>query len=378
LRVLVLPSWYFPSGSGDLTGRNFHRHALALRQHGVDARIFYGDFSLTAFSKKNILKVTEDGVPTYRISRWHLPRLHQFIIRSWIRKYGDALREYFMDQGKPDVIHAQSYLAACIAQEVKSKNGIPFIYTEHLSNFLNGSIPARHHRAISKMASQADIITCVSTGLKEKVAAFTSKPIEVVPNFFSASVFYPGPLSQKPLPFTWITVGDPARTKGVDLIIAAFAILQKKTSDPDMKLIITDAVTEEKEMRKLASQYGVADQIEWTGLISQRELAEKFRSSHAYVSVSRVETFGTAIIEAQACGLPVVATKTAGAQYILADPPQGILVEPENTGDLVRGMMEMRENYTRYDQQKISRLTKEKFEESRVLQQWMEIYRKFA
>ena len=378
LRVLVLPSWYFASGSREITGRNFHRHALALRQHDIDARIFNGDFSGTVPLKKIISNSIEDGVPTYRVSRWHVPKLNKLLTNSWVKKYSNALLKYFNDQGKPDIIHAQSYMAGMVAAEVKSKSGIPFIYTEHLSNFLNGTIPARHHAGISKMAADADLITCVSPGLKEIVSAFTNSPIEVVPNFFSASVFYAEPQSQKPHPFTWITVGDPARTKGLDLIIEAFGIIRQKNSLTEMKLIITDDVKEKNECMKLASQYGVGDQIEWTGLISQQALAEKFRASHAFISGSRVETFGTAIVEAQACGLPVVAARTAGAQYIITDPGQGILVNPDSAGYLANGMQEMVENYGRYDRQKISLPANERFEESKVMQQWIEIYRKFA
>ena len=165
MHILILPSWYFPPGSGEISGRMFHHLASDLRNENIDARIFYANFN----SRKSIFRKTdfqiEDNVPTIRITQWHPPKVTSYFINRWIRKYASEIIDYMKREGRPDVIHAQSYMAGMVCAYLKKESGIPFILTERLSAFSNDTIPDRFFPFIKNAFNDASHITAVSPGL---------------------------------------------------------------------------------------------------------------------------------------------------------------------------------------------------------------------
>ena len=375
MHVVILPSWYFPAGSREISGRMFHQLGKGLRAKGEEVELFFADFSRKQSFLKRTSFSSEDGLPTYRVSQWFPPKANSFLFNWWARK---VVRHFklFMDQhGKPELLHAQSYHAAAVCLELKKEFQIPFIYTERLSSFLTGKIPKHHLPFISEILSNADLITCVSEGLKEKLNSLMERPVTVVPNFFDEKIFFPDPALQKTEAFTFISVGEPAYTKGLDILIKAFAALKNKMPGSSFQLILADNIPEKKELRALAEALGIAQHISWTGLISQSELAAQLRRSHIYVSASRFETFGKATIEAQGCGLPVIATNTAGSKSIMQQDFQGTLCEIENVDALVAAMENAFTHYTFFSPEKIAQYALEQYGSNIILQKWISLYK---
>ncbi len=378
MHVLILPSWYFPAGSLDIKGRMFHQFAASLRKNGMDARIFFADFSLNSPFWNEIIFSEEDGVPTWRVRRWFPPKVHATMIDLWIRKYVRCLMDYIEKEGVPDIIHAQSYLTANAAAALKRKTGIPFIYTERLSQFITGGVPERYKTFLKNTLEEASLITGVSPGLKKHLQLYTSRNIEIVPNFYVPDIFYHDPSVKKNNTFTWISMGEPAHVKGLDVLIDAYGQFRKKNPANKMQLIMIDRIKEKEELMQIVNRYELGSEIIWKGLLSQYEIAVLLRCSHVLISASRTETFGKAILEAQACGLPIIATKTDGAGYIISSEDQGMLVEINDTLGLGEAMHEMFSHYKRYDPEKITNSVASRFKEDVVIGQWQEIYRKVA
>jgi glycosyltransferase involved in cell wall biosynthesis len=111
-------------------------------------------------------------------------------------------------------------------------------------------------------------------------------------------------------------------------------------------------------------------------LVAHEEVAALLQSSHVLISASRIETFGKAILEAQACGLPVIATKTDGAEFILQSPEQGLLIEKENAQALAEAMMTMKKEYFRYKSTTIEHAISTRFSRDVVIPQWKELYQR--
>lgn len=378
MHVLVIPSWYFGFGSAEITGRMFHQFASALREKNIDARILFAEFNLKQPLKKSIYKNVEIGVPTWRGGQWFVPKLNKTIINGWTKKYVQFINEYIEQEGKPDIIHAQSYLAGLLASTVKKQFGIPFIVTERLSQFATAQIPYRYKSFIAKSFDSADAITCVSPGLKEFVSNYTSNAIEIIPNFYDDSVFNYDADVIKNKTFTFISVGEPSHTKGLDLLIEAYGKIRKANPHEKMLLVLADEIKEKNDLIGFADKYGMAHEIVWKGLVSQMELSDLMRRSHIYISASRTETFGKAIIEAQACGLPVIATKTAGALYILKDREQGLLIDLNNVASLEYAMSEMFKSYETYNSMSIHDAVDKRFSKAIVMEQWVDLYQRFA
>jgi sucrose-phosphate synthase len=94
------------------------------------------------------------------------------------------------------------------------------------------------------------------------------------------------------------------------------------------------------------------------------------------VSASRTETFGKAILEAQACGLPVIATKTDGAIYIMSSSEQGFLIKLNDIDALNDAMIDMYSNYKKYDSGKIVNAVVSRFSIDIVVNQWINLFYK--
>ena len=377
MHVLILPSWYFPADSNEIRGRMFQQHAKALQKKGIEARILFAEFNADSPFKMKMNYAVEEGIPTWRARQWYPPKVHSLLIRLWIKKYAALIHDYIQKEGRPDIIHAQSYLTGIIAARIFQKTSIPFIVTERLSSFITGKIPGRYKPFIKKTFDEARQITCVSPGLKKKIQLYTSKNIEVVPNFFDPVVFYHDPLVRKNEIFTWVSVGEPSYIKGLDRLVHAFGQARKILPSVKMQLILIDNIREKEELIKIADEYQITDDIIWTGLISQTEIADILRNSHVFVSASRVETFGKSILEAQACGLPVVATSTDGASYIMSHPDQGIVIPNHDTGKLMDALHEMCRNYNLYNAEKIT-TSVTRFRQDTIIEQWLDIYHKIA
>ena len=374
MHVLILPSWYFPPGTPEIAGRMFHQLAKGLRDEGLDARVLYSDYSTKGpIFRKNSYNI-EDGVPTWRTSQFFVPKTNAFFMRMWINRYVRDILRYVEQEGKPDVIHAHSYFAAAVCAALQQNVQIPFIYTERLSGFILESIPMHHYPFLPGCFQQAAAITCVSPGLLSRMQPHSPKPIRVIPNFFDETIFYPDPTVKKDDLFTWVCIGEPAHVKGLDILLHAFAALTERMKEVPMRLVLIDRIPEQESLVKLAIELGINERLTWTGLISQEEIAWILRSSHALVSASRVETFGKVIIEAQACGLPVAATKTDGAEYIITHAQQGELATPGSPESLMAAMGKLYVSYAKYDATGIHALTEKRFGRKSVMRQWIQLY----
>ena len=374
MHVLIIPSWYFPPGTPEIAGRMFHQLTKGLREEGIDARLLYADYSVKGpFFKKTTFTI-EDEVPTWRTFQFFPPKANAFLVRTWIASYVKDILRYINKEGKPDIIHAHSYLAASVCAVLQSKMNIPFIYTERLSSFILGTIPKHHYPFLPGCFNLATAITCVSPGLLSIMEQHSPKPIRVIPNFYDEEIFYQDSNVQKNSAFTWVSIGEPANIKGLDILFQAYAFLRDKMRDIPMQLVLIDRIPEKEELLKLAQSLHIENDIVWTGLITQAEIADILRKSHVLISASRVETFGKAIIEAQACGLPVVATKTDGAKYIVTSPKQGELGEIGSPESLMRAMGKVFAGYADYDAQIIHGIVERRFSKKVVIQQWMKLY----
>ena len=376
MHVLILPSWYFEAGDTDIGGRNFHLLTKALREKKIDARILYAYLSHSGPIFKARSYQIEDDVPTWRVKRWFAPKIFPLLVRLWILAYVKEIMEYIRTEGRPDIIHAQSYMTSLVAHVLRKKTNIPFIYTEHLSRFIDNRIPAQHKNLISESCKAAGLITCVSPGLKSKLQAYTSNHIEVVPNFYDPAVFHPGRPLKKNRIFTWVSIGEPSFTKGLDLLIAAFGQVKQQLPLSEMQVILIDHIKDKEALIKLAIDNKVDKWIKWTDLIPHEEIADILRSSHVLISSSRVETFGTVMAEAQACGLPVIASKTDGANFILTSPEQGILVELNDVNSLANAMTDVHLNYAKYLPETIIDCVASRFKKDIVIDQWINLYNK--
>lgn len=120
--------------------------------------------------------------------------------------------------------------------------------------------------------------------------------------------------------------------KGCDLLIRAFA----KVASTDASLHLVMAGPGEakwmRHLQKLARDRGVAEKITWTGMLSGELKWGAFRSAEVFVLPSHQENFGIAIVEALACGLPVLITNKVNIWREIEMDGAGLVADDDQQG----------------------------------------------
>jgi glycosyltransferase involved in cell wall biosynthesis len=142
---------------------------------------------------------------------------------------------------------------------------------------------------------------------------------------------------------------DDAR-KGLDRLVKAYSSLMAD-DDGTPRLILAGRGRLDSGVLALIDQLGVRDRIEIRSNVANEELADLYQGASVFVQTSHEEGLGISVLEAMACGLPVVATDTFGSRETVEDGLSGMRVpqrsERETIEAIIRGIREMRSSQGR-------------------------------
>ena len=201
----------------------------------------------------------------------------------------------------------------------------------------------RPRRQIQWAAQRAAAVVTVSQALKDKVAALGVNPdrIAVLRNGVDLDRFAPrdriairaklglqGPV--------WLTVGNLVELKGVHLVIEALARV------PDATLLIAGNGPEEHKLRGLVGRLGLGTRVRFLGVIPHAELCDYYNAADAMVLASSREGMPNVVLEAMACGTPVVATPVGGTPELITTDEAGQLMRERSPEALVSAWNKLR------------------------------------
>jgi phosphatidylinositol alpha-1,6-mannosyltransferase len=145
-----------------------------------------------------------------------------------------------------------------------------------------------------------------------------------------------------------LSVARLTRHKGIDTGILALAGLAPEY--PDLGYAIAGSGDELPGLKKLAAELGIADRVRFLANVPDRDLPGLYNCAEVYLGLSRlmnerVEGFGISLLEAGACGIPVVGTRTGGIPEAVRDGESGILVDsdqPDQVAATLRTLLDDR------------------------------------
>lgn len=137
---------------------------------------------------------------------------------------------------------------------------------------------------------------------------------------------------EEPATPTFVFVGRLVWWKGVELLLEAFARL-----DREARLVVVGDGEERERLTALAQSGPAAARIDFVGFRPQTEIAQILRAATALVLPSLREAGGAVILEAFASGVPAIATDWGGPQDYVT-PETGILVAPTSYDAFVNGL----------------------------------------
>ncbi|GAB4336526.1 MAG: glycosyltransferase [Phototrophicales bacterium] len=371
MHILILASFY-PSDIRPYTGIFFKEQVQALYKYNHQVGVIVPQRIRETLMtwKRNfplLPKITTEmqDFPIYRIHHGWVPRVFPRVCAFFTRYYGlIAFQHYVKAYGYPDVIHAHNtFYAGFLAQVIREQYQIPTVLTEHSSNFLRGRIflPGQYH-VLNQTLKNTDRLLVVSHALYQKLEKYTDR-IYLTNNVVDVEHFdfMPPPTSS---PFVFASVGSLIKIKNYPLLIQAF--YQLSQSNPNIRLYIGGEGPDKHKLQKLINHYQLGNSIRLLGRLSRTQVRDLFHQSHVIVSSSLTETFGVTLIEAMACGRPVIATKSGGPERFVTSQT-GILVANQDVNALKNSMQNMMINYHKYDYKKIRQYCVENFSEKAVV-----------
>jgi len=182
-------------------------------------------------------------------------------------------------------------------------------------------------RWIRWAAGRAAAVIAVSQALKDEIARLgvPESKVSVLRNGVDLELFRPLERSivRNELGLrgrTLLCVGNLLRSKGQDVAIEALASLQ------DAELVIVGEGPDRRQFESLARSLNVANRVRFVGGVPQEELARYYSAADVLVHASLREGWPNVLLEALACGTPIVASRVGGAAEIVRSDVAGMLV----------------------------------------------------
>ena len=119
-------------------------------------------------------------------------------------------------------------------------------------------------------------------------------------------------------------VGRIKRYKRVDVLLKALKNVEK--SVPGVRLRVAGSGDHLDALKDLAGRLGLADRVDFMGFVTEDQKIEMLRQVHVVANPSSKEGWGVTVIEANACGTPVVASNVPGLRDAVVDGETGLLV----------------------------------------------------
>lgn len=149
----------------------------------------------------------------------------------------------------------------------------------------------------------------------------------------------PGKKTQAPMV---LYLGRLKYYKSVHILIKAAVKILKRL--PNVEFIIAGEGEEKSRLEKLAQKLHVERQVKFYGKVSEQEKIDLYKKAWIFVNPSMMEGWGLTVIEANACGTPVIASNVPGLRDSISNPHTGYLVEYGNVDLFANKVIELIQN----------------------------------
>jgi glycosyltransferase involved in cell wall biosynthesis len=247
----------------------------------------------------------------------------------------------------PEIVQAHVYLAGAGAIPIARSAGVGAIVVEHLGAFVAGTLGAPQRRLARAVYEAADLVCPVSADLGRRLAALAPRArICPVPNAVDIGCFHPPAVKPQHDHVSRLLVVALLRPgKGIDHLLQALPAVRE--TQP-VELDIAGDGPSRRELERLARQLGLAQSVRFLGLQEPARVAELMRVADVLVLPSLWENLPGVVIEAQATGLPVVASDVGGVRE-LVDERAGRLVPPGDRTSLASAIVRVLDHPQAYD-----------------------------
>ncbi len=165
--------------------------------------------------------------------------------------------------------------------------------------------------------------------------------LTVIHNAVDHTRYLPSPSAKSPIPLI-AYVGRIKKYKRIEHLLEAcrevFDTIQ------DARLVIAGSGDHLDALKRFSRRIGIAERVEFKGWVTEEEKVKILQQAHVFVTPSSKEGWGVTVIEANACGTPVIATNVPGLRDAVRDGETGFLVPHGDIRSLARRIIEVLKN----------------------------------
>lgn len=336
-------------GSGDAGGMNVYvlETAKELARQGTEVEIFT---RATASDQAPRVAVA-DGVTVRHLPAGPYEGLRKEQLPGQLCAFTAAVlrAEAHRPEGYYDLVHSHYWLSGQVGWVAAERWQIPLVHSMHtMAKVKNltlaaGDTPEPYERVLGEeqVVAAADmLIANTETEADDLVTLYHADPerIEVALPGVDLDLFAPGPqapgrarLGMTPEDIVLLFVGRIQPLKAPDILVRAAADLLAQHPEwrDRLKVVINgglsgNGIDRAADLPRLIESLGLTDVVRMMAPVPRAELADLYRAADVVVVPSYSESFGLVAVEAQACGIPVVASRVGGLTTAVGDG--GVLV----------------------------------------------------
>lgn len=375
--ILFISRWY-PHRYDPMFGLFVERHARAAAIHN-DVSVIYVHAD-TSISKSFF---EEHHEKHFREIKYYYPVKKGLgrLISPWhffsVMKQAFKKLESFGRQ--PDVVHVNILTRmGAFAWWLKRTRDIPYVITEHWSRYQpqhNNFKGFFRKRLTKKVVKHAAAVSTVSDDLRQAMEfhGLANDNYKVIPNVVDVDFFHPDKAKEKSNKTIFIHLSCmEERSKNMSGILNAVKALTLKRDD-FILYMVGEGVDLQQTIQK-AEGLGLKDRVVFfTGLKEGDELLKLMQRADAMVLFSRYENLPVVILEAFACGMPVISSDVGGISEHLNNK-RGRLVEPLNESALTDAMEKMIVEKDTFDREAIRQYATDHFSMEVIGNQFDKMY----
>lgn len=231
---------------------------------------------------------------------------------------------------------------------------------------------ARAPRYVRTLLASASLMVLPSAFLQRVVGRYGLSG-EVIPNGIDLSRFRPGRSPALRLNPHLLVTRNLEPIYDIDTAIRAFAHV--RTSLPMALLTIAGSGPEQARLSSLAAEMGLASAVRFVGRVDNHDIHRLYGAAACFLNPSTVDNMPVSILEAFACGVPVVSTCAGGIPDMLEDGVSGLLVPVGDDVAMAHSALRILINPSlALRLRRAGLLEAEKYAWARVRKQWLGVY----
>ena len=312
--------------------------------------------------EKESIHICKLSLPVGRMPGYLHDQLDIFFSKILFKK---AIKTY----GKPQIIHSHFLRQGYSISRLFSIKEVKLFCTIHDSHLMN-SITDEDKTKLIRIKANSILIT-VSPNLNYQLQSIGISSI-IVNNVIDERIFEFSSEKQKNKGNYALSAGALIFRKGMKELISVWKDL------PDFittKLVILGDGPEYASLNKFILNYGLSHRIELRGKFSRNQFADYLNNAKYFVLASKQESFGVVYAESLMKGIPVIATKCGGPDYLINES-NGLLVGVDNHDDMLRAITFMEKNYSAYEPDIISANILKEYGSKAVANKLINLYKK--